>query len=383
MLSHRGYFLCMNVSGSTEPPAGHAAPAPAAKTKPKPNPTAQQANDAVLAAFKEASRLGRAPGAILLQEYSWATGGSLKLLLESLGARWALVRQWDGSAAGERDAVVLYDTDMYEGRQLSSTEAIQTSTGERLELPPALPDGIREEILSYRKRWAGVHLAALNPDTKRPTDLQFLLVSYHGRSNKRQAHGGDKKSQDKLSAAVKRALSQDFVIEVAKAALGGKLIAVDGADCRGVPALVAGDWNSECEPTFGTFTGLAAGAQRWGCSHHAPAPPPGGGVRVQGDGWAKETLDYVVAVNAAARHERGCAVEVGAVQGLPLLAEHRALGLFDHDPLITEFTVAAAPGALRAVRAAKEAAQARIAVSWTARRAATRGEIPAHYTSGL
>lgn len=350
---HRGAFLCMNVSGSTDPTAK--------------DPTRAQAHEAVLAAFKEAERSGARPSAILLQEYSWATNGrpGLRGLLDSLGESWKPVRQLED--AGVKDTAVLYDSAIYDGSGLvaGSDQPMACSPGNNMEFHVEFPARERQAILSYQGRWSGVHLGAIDPATGKPS-LQFLLVSYHGRSNKRQTRNlvaGGKPKLERLPPKYKKALAQDFVAEVAKAALRSQVgFGVTQYTARSVPAVVAGDWNSDAE-SFENFTGLAHGTDAWACSHHLPTRPPGGGVRV-----SKEDLDYVVAINGDRRHEHSCELRIEAVQGLPHLAKHRTLGLFDHDPVLTTFTVLAVPVAAteqmgHGMRVAAEQAKIKILVS--------------------
>jgi hypothetical protein len=352
----------MNVAGSTAAADG--------ETKKVP-PTKGQAHDAVVAAYSQAVKSGKRPGAVLLQEYSWAgraakTGAgepSLGDLAARLGPGWAEVRQWGDT--GGRDAVVLYDTSIYMGARLSTSGVMASSDGTRL--GNGVAAARRAGISSYEGRWAGVQLAALDPSTEKPTSLQFLLVSYHGRSNK-PAGGAAGGGLSKLEANVKRALAQDFVIEVAKAAIKAKLppVVAGGFEQSTVPALVAGDWNAE-RIAFQEFRGLAVGDHPFACTSHGAGNELGVlSARRNAYGMLRDELDYVVAVNPERRHELSCTVAVHEVRALPHLSTHRRLGLFDHDPLLVMFQVGPDPAQAAAGRAPRHAAvvaAARITVS--------------------
>lgn len=357
--SHEGYFLCMNVAGCTGDDAVGGA------TK-KPRPTRSQAHEAIFAAYQEAIvELGKPPGAVLLQEYTWVddTLGSIKDLtkgLSKLAKSWAsaqdsedlsyhvyqVVRQYSNKRK-DCDTAIVFNTSIYTGLDISRI-SIDDSVG--VNVVAAVGDAAAAEaagIVSYETRWAGVQLAVpgCGPEKKNlPTALQFLLVSYHGRSNKPK--GTDTKGGGRLPSNVKIALARDFVVKVAKAACirpnVGVLHTAFGMgttnDWQAVtPALMAGDWNAEHNPAFGDFTSHPTEEQGWSCSSHGPDDLElnSWSRRMTKDGCAKVKLDYVVAINFGSCQEHSCKLDVKKVQALRHHGDHN--GLFDHDPLLVSF----------------------------------------------
>ena len=312
---HQGVLLSMNVSGSG-----------------KKKPTVSIAINAVLEMYEQAKQQGTPPGAILLQEYSWADKSAEplveKLFVASGGAEWHMCRQW----SDVRDTLILYNTCIYNGKMINGQYLDQTS--QSLELNKKimkLPPHIREVISSYKTRWAGVQLSALDPTKNHnPSRLQFLLVSYHGRDNQ--------PGNTKINSRVKEILAQDFVAEVARAGTKSHFmfgVHPNSAACKCVPALIAGDWNIDIDDAFSNFDSLSYGTYQWTCSHHQPDRPfEGEYVRA-----FKDDIDYAVAVNHKHEHELSCDVSVTAVTALAHSKTFSQEG-FDHDPIIVQFTVA-------------------------------------------
>lgn len=321
--AHAGVILCMNVCGSTKP-------------------SLQTAREGVLEAWDAAKAHGPPPGAILVQEYSWADK-SLGPLLDNLsdacgGDEWQKVRQW--SEEKSRDTVVLFNTAVYAGRQMANGQYMeQASSQTNLDsMLGKLPAGTKEQILSYRTRWAGVHLAVLNPSTGKPTRIQFLLVSYHGREKRKQS---GQNAVTSIQSPVKAILAQDFVAEVARAGAQSTFLfdVPEGKFTKCIPAFIAGDWNADISAFF-NFNSLAYGTVQWQCSHHAPRRPHSElSVRVDSDGVFKGHIDYAVAINYKHDHELSCDVAVTDVQALVHTKERRQNESFDHDPLLIQIQV--------------------------------------------
>lgn len=327
-------------------------------------PTVDTSRRGVVEAWRAAAAAGAAPSAILLQECTWSdrnVGQLQQQLAELTGSEWPSARQW--TDAGGRDAVVLYDAAVYAGKALSAGQAMQQASKKADQTLGALPAASREVIVSYKTRWAGAQLAPLDPATRRPSRLNFLLVSYHGREKRRKtaaeaAPADDRVTVRTLESAVKVALAQDFVAEVARAGSHAGYVfgdAPDRARSRGVPGLIAGDWNVPLSAAFYGFEGLAAGAARWGCAPHGPRVPPGvTSVRTSAMAIAKETIDFAVAVTFERDHALACDLSitdcfiVGQGAGME--------GVFDHDPLVVQFRVAARHPDGATVAAPREAA---------------------------
>ena len=201
-----------------------------------------------------------------------------------------------------------------------------------------LPSGTKEDIMSYKTRWAGVQLAVLDPTTSKPSRVQFLLVSYHGREKRKQA---GLTSVTAIQSPVKAILAQDFVAEVARAGAQSSFLfgVPGGSSSKCIPGFIAGDWNADISAFF-NFNSLAYKTIQWTCTHHEPRRPHSEfSVRVDSDGVFKGHIDYGVTVNFKHDHELSCDVTVTDIQALVHSKLHRTNQSFDHDPLLIKLAV--------------------------------------------
>jgi hypothetical protein len=170
---------------------------------------------------------------LIAQDYEWATENGLTVLVnflnEATGSKsWNAVRQWgedqDEGAEYLRDAVVLYDTTVYEGTDLEKTAV--GPFRDTQDLLAGMQPSIKNVLSAFTGRWAGVQLKVPG------TDLSFVLISFHGRKIVRV--DGD---VIPVQTNVKAAMAKDFVAYISE--YGAQV---------GVPALVAGSWNTDDAP---------------------------------------------------------------------------------------------------------------------------------------
>lgn len=325
---HTGHFISINVSGGSTVSS---------------KATVEQAHEAVINAYQQALQRNKSPGAILLQEYSWANS-SLKKLIDQLekisGHDWMLIRIWQDSPK-ERDTALVYNTSIYKDGTQMTGNTVQKSENIPEQLRSYLPSEILADTISYDTRWCGVHLTC----TDHHPYLQFLLISYHGRSNRRK-HKKDKDASDRkngcvpLQAHQKCVLSRDFVTQVARVGINTlPKRHVDNHGMTYIPAIIAGDWNSDAQGSFESFSGLAFGTAKWSCNCHVPfIQNLAHSMRVTEDLIPKEFIDYTVTVNYD--NDRGFA-RVDVLESIALVHSqvHRKAKLFDHDPVLVTFTV--------------------------------------------
>jgi hypothetical protein len=314
----------------------------------------------VLHAVRAAAASGAAPGVILLQEMALGGKGvrpKLDDLLEPLaaltGGAWLPVRQF---TEPEPDALLLYNSAVYQSAEQLLATALREEVGGQVKGVADVPVQTRRLIQSYEGRWAGAQLGVVG----RP-ELQLLLLSYHGSFK-------DPATKRALPPHVREALAQDWVLEVGKAATAARLrglgTGVAQGELKGVPALVAGDWNASAPLAFGRWKQSRwvhrGRAWTWECTVPTRLDQARGTVRFPDGDWHKEVIDYAVAVNPdpPAQHALSAQLEVVAARALAHPAGLRRQGMFDYDPFLCEFTLTAAGRAPAALAAAAAAAAA-------------------------
>jgi len=214
MSAHTGSILCLNCLSFAS----------------SPDKNRDEEHATIIESLKAAKEMGAPSGAIVLQDYPWATAQGLDLLVKSLneatGDAWEALRQW-GSSQDENDecladAVVLFDTAIYSlsgGVDKDSIGAFRDTD----DLLAGVQDEIKAQLAGFVGRWAAAELSVV--DASPP--LAFLLVSYHGRGT---LHVNGEFIP--VQTAVKAAMSKDFIAQVADQI----------AERDHVPGLIAGCW---------------------------------------------------------------------------------------------------------------------------------------------
>jgi hypothetical protein len=281
--------------------------------------------------FNQAKDRGFPPGIILLQEYHWASHSTngLAALRSQLGGedRWAMARQWDDGKS-QQDAVVLYDTTIYKGRELS--------------LESVLSDAVHGR---FETRWAAAQLGwpAADDDDGPAARLQFLAFSYHGRDNKKKDNATTERRATKLKPEKKRLIAQQFVASVAAAARAAQPTfgSVPRRDASyGAPAVIGGDWNVTHLMVWADFPEIPS----WICTKAVPPAPEADSASVRaakgGEDEASE-IDYFASVNVvgSGSNEVPAYVTIGQPVRLHHREADRAAYKFDHDPILATFVV--------------------------------------------
>lgn len=133
----------------------------------------------------------------------------IKKVLKQLHGDWKYTRhQWEGQSRNiQYDTVVLYDSSIYIAGEFDKKHMNGTSTYKSYQ------EGDKTGLYNYDVRWSGGHVCVKESD-----DLQFVVVSYHGRSN-HPTKKGERNSIPISGSALKAELSRRFAIIVSNIGL--------------------------------------------------------------------------------------------------------------------------------------------------------------------
>lgn len=309
MTIHDGYVLCLNCLswGAT------------------PSKTREEEHTAIVAAWSQAKADGHQPGAIVLQDYAWASDSGLDVLVQLMddasdSLNWKAMRQWgdeqDEKAESLRDAVVLYDRSIYIGTGIEKQEVGAFRDND--DLLAGMQSDIKAQLAGFIGRWAGIELEVLDSDGK-AGDLMFLLVSYHGRKMMRA-------NNDILpvQTAVKAAMAKDFISQVAD--LGAK---------ESAPALIAGCWNIDSMPltAHGGHRSCELSKAEWTCTvHHSET------VEKDAVGQPMNKVDYSVAIHPTLT--ANTTTDLKVLEVVTLEHPKEISSHFQHKPLLIKIQVA-------------------------------------------
>lgn len=313
------------------------------------------ANAAVVTAYKAAADVGSVPGAILVQGYVFgskrrpSTAALQELLAEASGGHaWAAVPD---RHVAHPDAAILYNTDVYEAQ----------------EIPEGGADAAAPRH-GHGRRWVAARLGV-----KGSADLRFTAVSYHGHGHGQHPRG--QRGAGKQAASQRMAgLGGARVSDVSIASVGSVKIAADtppaeldrSPSCKrgakasmgrasaaaalheqdellrlaaailsdfSTPAIVAGDWG--CEPAA-ALAGVATAAAMCLAAPEEPLPPTS--CRL-----GKPATDAAVVINhtaaaAVPQGALGCKAAAIATTALPHPPRIQMMG-FEHDALLLRFSL--------------------------------------------